>query len=312
MKPTPDEQEIVTVEQEIVTVSDRRIGNTSPPNGGQSSVLNVKCKGSVKEKQGKQARKWCFTLNNYSRQEIVTIVTMLDLHTRKYVFQEETGENGTKHLQGCCWLKKLYRLTGLKKLISDRAHFEKCNNWTASVEYCRKEETRTGGIYSKGFPRPIKVLKEDQLYDWQKDIVAELKKEPDDRKIYWFYETTGNVGKSTFCKYLVVKHKAIILGGKANDMKHGIVNYVNKHGEYPRTIVIDIPRTSRNFLSYQGIEEIKNACFFSGKYDGDMVVGNCPHLVIFANFRPDVDKCSADRWEIKCLGDDDESDDSSC
>ena len=125
-------------------------------------------------------------------------------------------------------------------------------------------------------------------------------------KIYWYYETKGNVGKSTFCKYLCVKHKALILGGKASDMKYGIVKYMERHGDYPNLIVADIPRTNRKFLSYQGLEEIKNACFFSGKYEADMVIGNNPHLIIFANFKPDKSKMSLDRWEIECLGEDKE------
>lgn len=290
----------------VVTGSDSENGSTGPPT---SDILADKALKTAR-KQGKQARKWCFTLNNYTSDEIVTIVTELNSHSKKYVFQEETGENGTPHLQGVFWHNKRLRLTQLKSKISDRAHFEMCRNWEASIEYCRKSETRTGKIWQKGVPKQIKTLSESQLYDWQKEIVDIVKGEPDDRKIFWYWESTGNVGKSTFCKYLVIKHKALILGGKASDMKYGIVQYINKHGDYPENIVIDIPRTSRKFLSYQGLEEVKNACFFSGKYEGDMVVGNCPNLIIFANFKPDVEKMSKDRWVIKCLGDSDELSDS--
>lgn len=270
-------------------------------NGNNGSILPPK----QSKKQGTQCLKWCFTTNNYTKEQIERIEQSLDLLTKKYVFQEEKGENGTPHLQGCFWLKKRMRITELNKYPGmDKTFFEKLRNWKASVEYCRKTETRAGKVYCKGIPRPIKILPDNKLYDWEKDIISIVKNEPDDRKIYWIYETTGNVGKSTFCKYLCVKHNALILGGKANDMKYGIVKYMEKNGEYPRTIIADIPRTNKKFISYQGLEEVKNACFFSGKYEGNMVIGNNPHLIIFANFPPDKSKMSKDRWVVKCIGDD--------
>ena len=41
--------------------------------------------------------------------------------------------------------------------------------------------------------------------------------------------------------------------------------------------------------------------FFSGKYEGGMVCGPNPHVLIFANDEPDTHKMSADRWIIKEL-----------
>lgn len=64
--------------------------------------------------------------------------------------------------------------------------------------------------------------------------------------------------------------------------------------------MIDIPRSvDIDFLSYTGIEEIKNGCFFCGKYESDMVIMPIPHIIIFSNEEPNVDKLSADRWDIK-------------
>lgn len=271
-------------------------GNTRAING-DIPLLNSK-------KQGIQAKKWVFTVNNYDKKEIEQIIARLDPLCKKYVFQEEVGENGTEHLQGCFELNKKRRLTSIKKLISKRAHFERCRDWEASVEYCKKIDTRNGEVFYKGVATPIKVLNKKDLYEWQKDIIKIVEGPRDDRAIHWYYETKGNVGKSTFSKYLVVRHKALVLSGRATDMKYGIVRYKEKNGDYPKLIVIDVPRTSKKFLSYQGIEEIKNACFFSGKYEGDMVVGNCPTLIVFANFRPKRGKMSNDRWKIVCIGED--------
>ena len=271
---------------------------------GNTGTINGDIPPLKGKKQGIQAKKWCFTLNNYNKKEIRAIEQVLSTLCKKFIFQEEVGENGTEHLQGCFELYKKRRLTSIKKLINGRAHFERCRNWEASLDYCRKVETRNGDVFYKGVPRPIKVLNEKDLYKWQKDVIKIIEGPKDDRAIHWYYETKGNVGKSTFCKYIVVKHKALVLSGRARDMKYGIVRYMEKNGDYPELILIDVPRTSRKFLSYQGIEEIKNACFFSGKYEGDMVVGNCPTLVVFANFKPDRRKMSNDRWRIECIGED--------
>ena len=81
--------------------------------------------------------------------------------------------------------------------------------------------------------------------------------------------------------------------------------YKEKRGDYPPLIIIDVPRDSKK-ISYRGIEQIKNACFYSSKYECEMVVGNCPTVVIFSNFKPDEEKMSKDRWDIKCIGDGDE------
>ncbi len=148
-------------------------------------------------------------------------------------------------------------------------------------------------------PKKVKVLDDDQLYDWQLDICSVLEKDPDDRTIHWYWSDTGNVGKSTFQKYLCVKYGAIILGGKSADCKHAIVEYEKTHGDKPEIIVCNIPRSfDPKFISYQAFEEIKDMCFHSGKYEGGMVVGNCPHLIIFANIPPNKDKMSKDRWNI--------------
>ena len=49
--------------------------------------------------------------------------------------------------------------------------------------------------------------------------------------------------------------------------------------------------------------------FFSGKYESGMVRYNKPHVIIFANCRPDIEKLSKDRWKVKCLISEEEADD---
>ena len=88
-----------------------------------------------------------------------------------------------------------------------------------------------------------------------------------------------------------------MLSGKAGDMKNGIVQY----GNIPKVVLINMPRSSGGFISYSGIEQIKDMFFFSGKYEGGMICGKCPHVVIFANEPPDEGMMSMDRWVITAI-----------
>ena len=67
-------------------------------------------------------------------------------------------------------------------------------------------------------------------------------------------------------------------------------------------IIIDIPRSKSEFVSYSGIEEIKDMFFFCGKYESSMVCGENPHVIVFSNTEPDYDKLSSDRWSIVNVG----------
>lgn len=252
----------------------------------------------------KQTKRWCFTLNNYSLVQMEQMEQVLHSLCVKFIFQEEKSESGTNHLQGCFWLKSKRRLTELKKQICNECHYEVCRSWEHSILYCCKEDTRCGRVIRKSVklpPKEIKVLDSKIFYPWQKEVLSIVEQEPCDRTIYWFWENKGNVGKSALCKHLVVKHNALILSGKSKDMFYGIVKWKESQGEYPRLIIFDVPRSSEGYLNYSGIEMIKNGLFYSPKYESGMCVGNCPHLLIFANFRPDTSVMSEDRWIVRKL-----------
>lgn len=93
----------------------------------------------------RQARWWCFTLNNYSPAELVLIrrwVDRVDKFVATYlIFQQEVGENGTPHLQGCVCFNKKMRLTEVRTLLR-RAHWEVARNIDASIKYCKKDDSR--------------------------------------------------------------------------------------------------------------------------------------------------------------------------
>ena len=91
---------------------------------------------------------------------------------------------------------------------------------------------------------------------------------------------------------------ALVLSGKGNDMKYGLIRFYEKFGAAPNIIIIDIPRTVKDYVSYSGIEDIKNGIFFCGKYEGQMLCYNSPHVLCLSNTPPDTEKMSLDRWKI--------------
>jgi len=238
--------------------------------------------------------KWCFTLNNYTDEEYGSIIQGFESSARKFIIGDEVGENGTPHLQGYVEFNNKLRPLSLK--LTNRLHWEKARGSSdENYKYCSKENVKI----CKGWPKPIKIITE--LRHFQKEVVKMVEEEPDDRSIHWYYDYKGGSGKSALVKLLCVKYGAIVTAGKGADMKYQIAKYVEKNGEGPNIVIFDIPRAVLDYVSYQGIEEIKNGCFASSKYESEMVIMNSPHILCFANELPDVEKLSKDRWRFHDL-----------
>lgn len=206
------------------------------------------------------------------------------------------------HLQGMIWCKKKHRDTEFKLLKG--AHFETLKDVDDTANYCNKDKTHDGKHRAMwGFP--IKFVQDiDNLYDWEIDILELLKSEPDNRSIRWFWEPNGCRGKTTFQKYIYTHlENVVVLSGKSADMKNGIIEYHKQHQKLPEIILVNVPKSSLKYVSYTGLEEIKDMFFFSGKYEGGMVCGKCPHLLVFANEEPNYKQMSSDRFKVFCIND---------
>lgn len=252
----------------------------------------------------KRYRNWLFTLNNYTQEEILYIENWCITQKAQYIFQEEKGKEGTPHLQGTIFLKNGKTFSAFKK-DHPRMWFEQIRNKKGAANYCKKEDTRNGKIYTnmKQYT-PLKDPMENKtLKSWQKEILTITSNPPDERKIHWYYDTIGGIGKTQFAKHLCMKNKCYLyLNGKAADMKYAIAQSI-ENNIYPECIMIDLTRTSEAFVSYQGIEEIKNGIFFSGKYKAGMCLFDIPHIIIFSNFPPELHSLSMDRWIVNNLTD---------
>lgn len=252
------------------------------------------------KKQISPAKNWCFTFNNFEEKDISLLVSSFSSNCSKFIFENEIGENGTSHLQGYILFDKKRRPSELK--LNNKIHWEKCKgNEQDNINYCSKDfrdNVKNCKIYKSEnirIPRPLKII--NDLKKWQMDLKNILLEEPEDRKIIWVHENIGNVGKSAFSKYMVVKHDALyITEGKKSDIINIVYNYViNKDLDI---LILDVPRDNGNKISYKSLEEIKNGLICNTKYETGNKVINAPHIVVFSNSPPDTEKFSADRWEI--------------
>lgn len=247
----------------------------------------------------KRYRSWCFTLNNPEISPTSLISLLSTGHdTLKIVFQRERGESGTEHYQGVIQYRHQVAFTSLKSL-DPTIHWEPCKNLRASLNYCTKADTRIGGPWCVGWdpPEPIRTIAEGDFNDWQRHLLGHINDRPDLRRVYWYWEQTGGVGKTAFAKWAAVNRNALVLSGKSADIKFAVAQRIRQRGGLGLAI-FSFTRTLENYVSYEAIEAIKDGIFFSGKYEGGTVVFDSPHIVCFANFPPDYEKLSIDRWAI--------------
>jgi len=247
---------------------------------------------SSNKKQPSRKTFYCFTLHNFEKIYEEVIRQLQSISKKGIVGKEFCPTSGRPHLQGFIALKKPMRITELK--IPGNPHFEAClGNEEQNLKYCSKE----GDFIKWGFPKPLKVI--ENLYPWQEDIIKIIDSEPNDRTVYWFWSSQGNLGKSSFCKYLVAKKGAIpAVSGKYAD----IINLIfNSNMDECRCIAFDIPRNNGAAVSYSAIESIKNGMVVNTKYETGYKLFNAPHVFVFANEAPEIEKLSPDRWIINCL-----------
>lgn len=257
--------------------------------------------GSASRNTNKKARSYCFTYNNYEEKDIGTMEQYLS--DTEYIFGEEIGKNGTPHLQGVIRFKNPVSFERLKK-DWPKIHWEICKNWTASKKYCSKEgKIHTNMNKKKTLEEQYNDFMEEEYKNvkwkpWQQKVIDILNEKPDRRKVHWFWEPNGNSGKTFLTRYIEWKYPTVIVNGKQNDVFNGIKTFLENKEKYPNPVIIDIPRTNENYVCYSTMEKIKDGLFYSGKYEGGIIRLLPCHLLVFANFEPNINMMSEDRWNI--------------
>lgn len=128
---------------------------------------------------------------------------------------------------------------------------------------------------------------------WQKWTIHLVNRDPHEREVYWFYDPEGGNGKTWMSKYLIQQYPGQIFysnGGKAADILFGY------QGE--KVVIFDYTRDYQEYVGYGAMEQLKNGIMYSPKYQSVLKHFDTPHVIIFANFKPDFTKLSKDRWRI--------------
>jgi hypothetical protein len=121
---------------------------------------------------------------------------------------------------------------------------------------------------------------------WQTDLSALVKEPPHPRQISWYYCAAGNSGKSYFASN--TNDTYVITGGKNGDIYYAYA--------YQPIVIFDWPRDAEERFPYAVLESFKNGYFLSTKYEPIAKKFKTPHVIVFANFKPDCSKLSLDRW----------------
>ena len=86
---------------------------------------------------GPRAKNWCFTLNNYTPDDVVRLLTPT-AGVDYLIFGREEGASGTPHLQGTVCFSARKRLGQVKFLIGE-AHCTPTRDLYNAIEYCKKD-----------------------------------------------------------------------------------------------------------------------------------------------------------------------------
>lgn len=250
-----------------------------------------------------RSRGWQWTWNNYNEDDI-EYINNIDC-TYLIYGKEIGGEKLTPHLQGFIYFSEAKSFKTMKQILKFR-HIEPAKSYEALIKYSKKD----GDIFEKGIPPKQGQKKNEQIEEeiiltkpdrpWQLEVLNLIEQKPN-RKIHWYWESEGGVGKSTLAKWICYHYPAICISGKAADCKYAIVKFKETKKIYPKIIILDIPRSNINDIDYGGIEEIENGLFFSGKYESAQVITNHPHVIIFANRPPNKYTMSERKWDIQEL-----------
>lgn len=255
-----------------------------------------------------QSRNWFITLNNYTEVEYETM-RLYFLKAKTYILCKEIGEEKkVPHLHAYGWFKNNIRFSTMKK------KFPRANIQTAkgtqdqAYEYCIKSGDYISNIVPKtpklSFRQEMINLVLEQEYKdvvwrpFQQEILDLINGPVNPRAINWFWESTGNIGKSYLCKYLCMKYDIVMCVGSRDNILNQVLE-LYKQKKYPKIVIMDIPRSSLGLISYQAIEMVKGGCIYSGKYEGGIAIYPRPHVICLSNEKPDESMMSADVWNVQ-------------
>ncbi|KAK3082789.1 hypothetical protein FSP39_023733 [Pinctada imbricata] len=133
-----------------------------------------------------------------------------------------------------------------------------------------------------------------ELRPWQRQVRRQILQQ-DDRTVLWIHDEVGGHGKSTLAKYMMGE-------GAMYATNSSTVNFAYAYKE-EKVVIFDFVRDDRDHINYGILECLKNGMMFSAKYESRVKRFTPAKVAVFANFAPDYEKLSADRWLVYNLED---------
>lgn len=167
-----------------------------------------------------------------------------------------------------------------------------------------KYATQVIAIYNNRPKEPIvPKITEEQLFPWQAELKNHLLRPADDRTIIWLYDSVGLNGKSSFADYMELTYpeKVIYLNavGNAGAFEQNMKNKRDEGWE-GSVVFVNLTRSTEDTVGiYRACETLKDKRLTFTKYTGGTWrLRHDIHVVVMANFLPNVRSVSLDRWRI--------------
>lgn len=137
------------------------------------------------------------------------------------------------------------------------------------------------------------------MYPWQSALINELALPANNRSIVWYADLLGGSGKTQLCRYMVSKLERVLFftSTRGTDAYYHII----KARFTPRIVLVNLARGGEGKINYAMFENVKDGIIFSGKYETGSKIFASPHVIVFANWLPDMAMLTEDRWVIRHL-----------
>nr|WNM95025.1 MAG: replication-associated protein [Rhinopithecus-associated smacovirus 4] len=235
---------------------------------------------------------WDCTCPNDDRHPEKELREVLDKACERYGYGKEVGsETGYKHYQIRCVFKKPMTLNECRNLIPGA-------NWSPThvrnFEYVEKE-----GDFYRSWEGALKKYLDFKPYKWQ-ELMAEMVKEADDRRVDVIVDYKGSQGKTSCAKWLQVTKRAQYVPQmpSAQDLMAFCLAKPSK------AYIIDMPRSSdatKTKELWSAIEQMKNGYIYDKRYHYKDAWIEPPAIVVITNEIPQQRFLSKDRWNVQLL-----------
>ena len=155
--------------------------------------------------------------------------------------------------------------------------------------------------------KPTIEIADVNLRPWQQALMKMITT-PSERAVFWIIGCKGNEGKSWFQGYLETFYGyARVVRLELSNNSPNILHALLKRPLSTTDIFLfnGTRATSDTCQNYSILENIKDGCAISSKYNSEIVKFKTPNtVIIFTNNQPDKKRLSADRWRVYSINKD--------